>query len=48
MIRQMPEAEGRRLGTAEEVGEAAVWLCSDKASLITGTALAVDGGYLAI
>jgi hypothetical protein len=25
-----------------------VWLCSDQASLIVGTALAVDGGYLAV
>ncbi len=37
-----------RLGTPEEVAEAVVWLCSDKASFITGTALAVDGGYLAV
>jgi len=36
------------LGTAAEVANAVVWLCSDQASLITGTALAVDGGYLAI
>ena len=37
-----------RLGEAGEVAEAVVWLCSDKASLVTGTALAVDGGYLAV
>lgn len=37
-----------RLGRAEEVAEAVVWLCSDQASLILGTALAVDGGYLAL
>ncbi len=37
-----------RFGTADEVAEAVVWLCSDKASLILGTALAVDGGYLAL
>jgi NAD(P)-dependent dehydrogenase (short-subunit alcohol dehydrogenase family) len=36
-----------RLGTPEEIAEAAVWLCSDVASLVTGHAMAVDGGYLA-
>jgi NAD(P)-dependent dehydrogenase (short-subunit alcohol dehydrogenase family) len=36
-----------RMGTAPEVAEAVVWLCSDAASFVTGTALAVDGGYLA-
>lgn len=36
-----------RLGTAEEVANAVVWLCSDMASLITGATLAVDGGRLA-
>lgn len=36
-----------RLGTAAEVAEAVVWLCSDAASFVTGHALAVDGGYVA-
>jgi NAD(P)-dependent dehydrogenase (short-subunit alcohol dehydrogenase family) len=36
-----------RLGTAQEVAQAAVWLCSDAASFITGVALPVDGGNLA-
>lgn len=36
-----------RLGTAEEVAEAVVWLCSDAASFVTGHALAIDGGMVA-
>jgi NAD(P)-dependent dehydrogenase (short-subunit alcohol dehydrogenase family) len=36
-----------RLGKAEEVAEAVVFLASDRASFITGHSLAVDGGYLA-
>jgi NAD(P)-dependent dehydrogenase (short-subunit alcohol dehydrogenase family) len=36
-----------RLGTAEEVAEAVIWLLSDSASFVTGTTLAVDGGYTA-
>lgn len=34
----------RRLGTAEEIAAAAVFLCSARASYITGTTLLVDGG----
>jgi NAD(P)-dependent dehydrogenase (short-subunit alcohol dehydrogenase family) len=36
-----------RLGTAEEVAEAVVWLCSDAAAFITGIALPLDGGTTA-
>lgn len=36
-----------RMGTASEVAQAVVWLCSDAAGFVTGTTLAVDGGYLA-
>ncbi|MDA2809953.1 SDR family oxidoreductase [Nocardiopsis sp. RSe5-2] len=34
-----------RLGTADEIAAAALWLCSDAASLVVGVALPVDGGY---
>jgi glucose 1-dehydrogenase len=33
-----------RLGTPEDIGRAAVFLCSDDADYITGTELVVDGG----
>lgn len=37
----------KRLGTSEEIAEAAIWLCSEKASFVTGHALLADGGYTA-
>ncbi len=36
-----------RLGTPEEIAESVAWLCSDAASLVTGMAMAVDGGFTA-
>jgi NAD(P)-dependent dehydrogenase (short-subunit alcohol dehydrogenase family) len=36
-----------RMGTVEEVAEAVVWLCSEKAAFITGVALPLDGGTTA-
>jgi NAD(P)-dependent dehydrogenase (short-subunit alcohol dehydrogenase family) len=36
-----------RLGQPEEVGEAVAWLCSDRASYVTGLPMPVDGGYMA-
>lgn len=36
-----------RIGRPEEIAAAAVWLCSDEASFVTGQALVVDGGLTA-
>ncbi len=36
-----------RPGKPEEVAEAALWLCSDRSSFVTGHALLVDGGMTA-
>jgi len=36
-----------RLGQPEEVAELVLWLCSPKASFVTGAYYPIDGGYLA-
>lgn len=36
-----------RLGRADEIAKAAVFLAGDGASFVTGLALAVDGGFTA-
>lgn len=54
-MQSSPEAEkmilrgqpGGRLGRPEEIAEAAVWLCSDRASFVTGESMLVDGGAVA-
>ena len=54
-IRREPSAEAKmiaeqpigRIGRPEEVADAVVWLCSDRASMVIGVALPVDGGYMA-
>jgi NAD(P)-dependent dehydrogenase (short-subunit alcohol dehydrogenase family) len=37
----------RRLGEPREIAEMVVWLCSDRASYVTGAAYEVDGGMTA-
>src|ERR1700731_224471 len=36
----------KRLGRPEEIADAVLWLCSDKASYVTGQSISVDGGYV--
>jgi NAD(P)-dependent dehydrogenase (short-subunit alcohol dehydrogenase family) len=38
---------GGRLGQPEEIAEAVIWLCSDRASFVTGESFVVDGGAVA-
>jgi NAD(P)-dependent dehydrogenase (short-subunit alcohol dehydrogenase family) len=45
MMRKM-EPVGR-LGKPGEIAEAVAWLCSDRASFVTGLAMSVDGGSFA-
>jgi len=52
-IPEMLEPEMRhtpmaRMGQADEVSPAVLFLCTDAARYITGTTLAVDGGYLTV
>jgi NAD(P)-dependent dehydrogenase (short-subunit alcohol dehydrogenase family) len=37
----------RRVAEPEEMAEAVIWLCSDKASFVTGHIMPVDGGMTA-
>jgi NAD(P)-dependent dehydrogenase (short-subunit alcohol dehydrogenase family) len=36
-----------RIGRPEEIADVVVWLCSERSSFVTGTAVPVDGGYVA-
>jgi len=43
----LSSAVSGRLGSPEEVAEAAVWLCSDRASYVSGESMLVDAGTVA-
>ena len=43
----MAKVPMHRLGSAEEIAEAVVWMCSDRASFMTGASHVVDGGFSA-
>ena len=43
----MAKVPMNRMGVPEEIAEAVVWMCSDKASFMTGASQVVDGGYYA-
>ncbi|MEV1024803.1 glucose 1-dehydrogenase [Streptomyces sp. NPDC050264] len=55
VVQQMPVLETafiapqiqKRMASPGEIAEAALWLCSDRASFVTGTAMPVDGGISA-
>ena len=38
----------KRMGSPEEIAEMVVWLCSERASYVTGAAYNVDGGWMAV
>jgi NAD(P)-dependent dehydrogenase (short-subunit alcohol dehydrogenase family) len=43
MVKAVPMA---KLGRAEDIADAVLWLCSDGSSYVTGEILVVDGGFL--
>lgn len=38
----------RRMGKPEEIAEMVLWLCTDRASYVSGACYNVDGGYMAL
>jgi NAD(P)-dependent dehydrogenase (short-subunit alcohol dehydrogenase family) len=47
MNEMMKDVPIGRLGTAWEIADAVLWLCSHGASFVVGVALPIDGGYTA-
>ena len=45
IIAQIPAG---RMGEPEEIAEMVVWLCSERASYVTGACYNVDGGWMAV
>jgi NAD(P)-dependent dehydrogenase (short-subunit alcohol dehydrogenase family) len=45
ILAQIPS---HRMGKPEEIAEMVVWLCSERASYVTGAAYNVDGGWMAV
>jgi 3-oxoacyl-[acyl-carrier protein] reductase len=43
---EMPNVPLRRLGTVDEMGDVVAFLCSERASYVTGVNLLVDGGMV--
>ena len=43
----MATTPARRMGKPEEIAEMVCWLCSDRASYVTGVTYNVDGGFIA-
>ncbi|CAN7332753.1 SDR family oxidoreductase [Pseudarthrobacter oxydans] len=46
--RVTPEVPAGRVGTAEDIGDAVIFLASEASSYITGIDLVVDGGMTAV
>ena len=44
----MAQIPAGRMGNPEEIAEMVVWLCSERASYVTGAAYNVDGGWMAV
>ena len=44
----MANSPAGRMGNPEEIAEMVVWLCSERASYVTGACYNVDGGWMAV
>jgi NAD(P)-dependent dehydrogenase (short-subunit alcohol dehydrogenase family) len=44
----MAQIPAKRMGDPEEIAEMVVWLCSERASYVTGACYNVDGGWMAM